>query len=87
MKINLQRAQQILASYHAQLALIQFRAERLMIGFVLLVMIAVLAALLRHGFEISTWSSDGTANPHLIPYSIGGWVLFRMILRRWKYFW
>ena len=86
MKISPHRTRQILASYRAALALIQFRAERFMIGFVLLVMIVVLAALLRHGFEIGTWSSDGT-NPHLISYSIGVVVLFGMIFRRWRYFW
>ena len=86
MKLTPQRTRQILASYRAALALIQFRVERLMIGFVLFVMIAFLAALLRHGLEIGTWRSEG-ANPHLLSYSIGGGVLFQMIFRRWRYFW
>lgn len=86
MKISPLHSRQILASYRATLALIQFRVERLMIGTVFGVMVAVFAGLVLHGRQIGTWASTGI-NPHLIPYTIGGVVLFKMIVRRWRYFW
>ena len=86
MKISPRRSRQILAFYRAALALIQYRTERLMIGSIFCVMVAILAGLVLHGLQIGTWAATGI-NPHLISYTIGGVVLFKMIVRRWRYFW